>query len=121
VKRVAFAEETGTTIVALGGRPGAAYEVSGWEAWAPFHPLYQEGKYAEAADSARETVESGGYAMPLYNLACCEALAGRKDDAIGHLRASFETGNADRLRDIARQDSDLDSIRDDPDVEQLLR
>jgi len=121
VKRVAFAEEAGSTIIVMGGTPGAAYEVSGWEIWTPFHALYQEGKYAEAADSARASVESARYAMPLYNLACCEALAGRKDDAIEHLRAAFEIGSSDRLRDIARQDSDLDPIRDDPTVEQLLR
>ena len=31
VKRTAFAEEPGTTIIALGGTPGKAYEPSGWE------------------------------------------------------------------------------------------
>src|SRR5262249_54828270 len=70
VKRTAFAEEAGTTIVVIGGTPGQAYEVSGWETWMPFHALYQEEKYGEAADAARDTVESSGYPMPLYNLAC---------------------------------------------------
>ena len=41
VKRTAFAEEAGTTIVAIGGVPGKAYEPSGWEVWAPFQPLYE--------------------------------------------------------------------------------
>ena len=57
VKRTAFAEEPATTIVVVGGEPGKAYEVSGWEIWMPFHALYQEGKYAEAADAARGPVE----------------------------------------------------------------
>src|SRR5881396_3858883 len=47
VKRTAFAEEAGTTIVALGGTPGKVYEPSGWEVWAPLNPLYGAGEYAE--------------------------------------------------------------------------
>ncbi len=39
VKRTAFAEEPGTTIVALGGTPGKAYEPGGYEIWAPLRPL----------------------------------------------------------------------------------
>jgi hypothetical protein len=35
VKRTAFAEEPGTTIVAVGGVPGKAYEPVGWEVWGP--------------------------------------------------------------------------------------
>ena len=58
VKRTAFAEEAGTTVVVMGGTPGQAYEVSGWEVWVPFHGLYEDGKYAEAADASREAVES---------------------------------------------------------------
>ena len=41
VKRTAFAEEPGTTIIALGGTPGKAYEPVGWELWAPLRPLYE--------------------------------------------------------------------------------
>jgi hypothetical protein len=35
VKRTAVAEEPGTTIIAVGGTPGKAYEPHGWELWAP--------------------------------------------------------------------------------------
>ena len=31
VKRTAFAEKPGTTILVVGGEPGKAYEVNGWE------------------------------------------------------------------------------------------
>jgi A/B hydrolase-like, N-terminal domain len=120
VKRTAFAEEPGTTIVVVGGTPGQAYEVSGWETWMPFHALYQEEKYAETADAARAEVEAAGYAIPLYNLACCEALAGRKDDAMEHLRAAMEKAGSDRLRTIAREDTDLDPIRDEPAFKELV-
>jgi mannose-6-phosphate isomerase-like protein (cupin superfamily) len=121
VKRTAFAEEAGTTVVVVGGTPGQAYEVSGWETWMPFHTLYQEENYAGAADAARETVEAAGYAMPLYNLACCEALAGRKDDAMEHLRAAMEkTTSSERLQTIAREDTDLDPIRGEPGFKELV-
>jgi len=84
VKRTAFAEEPGTTILALGGTPGKAYEVNGWELWSPVRPLYEAGKYAEAADRLRVLVEAHPqYAGLVYNLACCESLAGRTSDALG--------------------------------------
>ena len=50
VKRTAFAEEPGTTLVALGGTPGKAYVAQGGELWMPLHHLYESGEYAEAAD-----------------------------------------------------------------------
>jgi tetratricopeptide (TPR) repeat protein len=120
VKRTAFAEEPGTTIVALGGTPGKAYEAFGWEIWAPLNHLYQEGKYAEAADRGREVVEAHPeYVGPLYNLACCESLAGRTADAIEHLRLAIE--RSERFRSFAADDSDFDPIRDEPAFKELLR
>jgi hypothetical protein len=119
-KRTAFAEEPGTTIVAMGGRPGHAYVAYGWEVWRPFHHLYEEGRYAEAADEARAEVERSGYPQPLYNLACCEALAGRAEDAILHLRLALEGPGADALRELAARDSDLDPIRDDAAFKELV-
>ncbi len=45
VKRAAIAEEPETTIIALGGVPGKAYEPSVWPVWAPLNPLYEAGQY----------------------------------------------------------------------------
>jgi tetratricopeptide (TPR) repeat protein len=119
VKRTAFAEEPGTTIVAVGGVPGKAYEVSGWEVWAPFRPLYEAGDYAAVADRARELTESEPrYAVPLYNLACCESLAGRTDEALEHLRQAIEL--MDDMREYAKSDSDLDAIRKEAAFEELV-
>src|SRR5215203_1527002 len=56
VKRTAFAEERGTTIIAIGATPGKAYEAFGGELWMPFHHLYESGQYAEAADRARAEI-----------------------------------------------------------------
>ena len=120
VKRTAFAEEPGTTIIALGGTPGEAYQPDGYEIWAPLLiPLYEAGKYAEAADRGRELIEAHPeYAGALYNLACCESLAGRPADAIEHLRLAID--RAQRFRTYARGDSDFDPIRDEPEFKELV-
>ncbi len=119
VKRTAFAEEPGTTIVALGGTPGKAYEPSGWESWAPVHPLYEAGKYAEAADLGLKLVAADPGSPGLYyNLACCESLAGRKAAAIEHLRLAIE--GSERFRAFAAGDSDLDPIRGEPGFTELV-
>jgi tetratricopeptide (TPR) repeat protein len=119
VKRTAFAEEPGTTIVALGGVPGKAYEPYGNEVWAPLRPLYESGQYAEVADRLRAELEAHPeYTMLFYNLACCESLAGRKADAIEHLRVAVE--RSDQWRSLAAEDSDLDPIRDDRAFKELI-
>jgi tetratricopeptide (TPR) repeat protein len=119
VKRTAFAEEPGTTIIAVGGTPGKAYEPDGWEVWEPVRGLYEAGAYAEAVDRGRELIEANPqYATPLYNLACCESLAGRTSDAIDHLRRSIE--KSERFRAYAKDDSDFDPIRDEPAFKQLI-
>ena len=119
VKRTAIAEEAGTTIIALGGTPGMAYEPSGWELWAPLGPLYEAGEYAEAADRGRELAEAHPeYSALFYNLACCESLAGRTTDAIEHLGRSIEL--SERVRAFAKDDSDFDPIRADPAFQELI-
>ena len=119
VKRTAFAEEPGTTLVALGGTPGKAYEPSGWEFWAPLNPLYEAGKYDEIADRGAELIAAHPeYADLIYNLACCESLAGRKADAIEHLKLSID--RAPRFRSTAANDSDFDQVRDEPAFKELM-
>jgi len=112
VRRTAFAEEPGTTILVVGGMPGEAYEVAGWELWAPISPLYEEGRYAEAADRTRELRNANpGFPMIAYLLVSCETLAGRTDAALDALPA---TGPSKRMRRLAAKDPDLDAIREEP-------
>ena len=119
MKRTASAEEGGTTIIAVEGTPGRAYEARGWELWAPLVPLYAAGEYAEVADRLRVLVEaSPQYALLFYNLACCESLSGRTTDALDHLRHAIEM--SEEFRDSAKHDSDLDAIRDEPAFKQLI-
>jgi quercetin dioxygenase-like cupin family protein len=119
VKRTAFAEEDGTTVVVVGGKPGKAYEVLGFEVWAPYQRLYEAGEYASAADRACGVIGADPTALgAFFCLACCEARAGRADDAVRHLRHALE--RSERLRGLARRNSDLDSIRDRPEIAELL-
>ncbi len=119
VQRTAFAEEAGTTIIAVGGAPGKAYEPGGWEIWAPLRPLYEAGEYAEVAQRARELVKANPeYAELFYNLACCESMAGQTGEAIEHLRHAVAM--AERCRTYAKDDSDFDPIRNEPAFREIV-
>jgi tetratricopeptide (TPR) repeat protein len=118
VKRSAVAEEEGTTVVAVGGVPGKPYEVFGWELWSPLRPLYEARRYDELIEKARALAQANDYPLLYYNLACCESLAGRRDDALEHLRIAVE--HSDQTREFAQGDSDFDAIRDDPEFKKLV-
>jgi len=119
VERTAFAEEPGTTIVAIGGRRGQVYMAWGWDVWRPLQHLYNDKKYDECIERGRELVEADpDYPLPLYNLACCESLAGHKDDAIEHLRLAIE--RFEGFRQYAGNDSDFEPIRDEPGFKELV-
>ena len=119
VKRTAFAEEPETTIIAIGGVAGRAYEPVGWELWAPLRQLYEAGKYDEAADRGRELVEAHPqYSGLFYNLACCESLAGRMNDAVDHLGRAVEL--SEQSRSYAKSDADFDPIRGTPAFKELI-
>ena len=55
----------------------------------------------------------------LYNLACFEALGGRREDAITHVVRAIEA--APRFAKWAKEDTDFDSIRDDPRFTEALK
>ncbi len=54
----------------------------------------------------------------LYNVACCESLAGQKTEAIGHLRRAIE--GSERFRAFAAGDSDFDAINGEPTFKELV-
>jgi hypothetical protein len=119
VTRTAFAEEPNTVLVAVGGVPGKAYEAGGWEIWAPIVPLYRAGEYEQVADRLTAALaDDPPYPMIHYNAACVMSLTGRKADAIKHLRRALEL--SDTVRSYAEGDTDLDAIRDEPEVRELL-
>jgi hypothetical protein len=110
VRRGAVAKEPGSTVLAVGGPRGKAFTPSAWEHWFLAAPHAQAGDWAKARDVVAEGLaEHGEHPTLLYNLACYEARAGDADAALEHLRKSFER-NPD-LREHAKTDSDLDSLR----------
>jgi hypothetical protein len=119
VKRTAFAEKRGTTIVAIGGVPGKPYDPVGWELWMPLGKRYEAGEYEPVAEILRPMVDANPqYPLLAYNLACLESLLGNADDAIAHLRSAVE--GSDRFRDYAKGDSDLDAIRERPEFREIV-
>jgi mannose-6-phosphate isomerase-like protein (cupin superfamily) len=111
-RRHAVAREAGTTVLAIGGKPGA-HDVSAWEYIFPAIPPLRAGDY----DTARRLLDEGLAAKPddpalLYSLACVDALAGERDAALERLNAAV--AERDDLRKCAQTDEDLASIRDDP-------
>ena len=118
-RRTAFASEPGTTIVVVGGTPGEAYRPAGWELWYPLRKRYQEGHHEESLDGLRPIVAAHpGYALLHYNLACLESLVGDADGAVEHLGRAI--GWSEMFRAFAREDSDLDAVRDREAVRALL-
>jgi hypothetical protein len=89
------------------------------ELWDPVRPVYEAGRYAEAAALGLELIEAHpDQAFLYYNVACCESLAGRTADAVGHLRRAIEMW--DGFRGMAENDSDFDPIRDEPGFQDLI-
>jgi tetratricopeptide (TPR) repeat protein len=89
------------------------------EVWGSVQPLYEAGRYAEAADKGRELIEAYPEQGDLYfNVACCESLAGRTADAVEQLRQAI--GMWEGFRELAKQDSDFDPIRSEPAFEELV-
>jgi tetratricopeptide (TPR) repeat protein len=116
-KRSAIAKEEGTTVLAIGGVPGKAYELSVGEVMNGMWEPYRAGDYEAALEVLQPVLEERPEALVLFNVACMEARLGRTDDAIVHLEQAIE--DDDRIRENIRTDDDLDSIRKDPRFEAL--
>jgi tetratricopeptide (TPR) repeat protein len=112
VERHATAAEPDTLVLVMGGRAGAALPSSPYEHWYAAEPLSAAGEHDQAI-----AVASAGLAdwprHPLlhYQLACYNALAGHREQAIVHLRIAYDEDP--RTREWAAGDNDLRSVRDD--------
>ena len=92
-KRTATAKEDGTTIIALEGTPGKAYEARGWELWAPLAPLYEAGEYAEVADRLAPWSQP----VPVPDVVLQPRLL-REPRAAGEVTRSITSGRPSRCR-----------------------
>jgi tetratricopeptide (TPR) repeat protein len=112
VRRSAVADEEGTVILVVGGKPGEPFRVSPWERSAEALRYWTTGEWERAiAVLQHQLAEDPANANVLYNLACAESRAGRTDDALRHLNAAV--GLEARFAELAATDGDLDPIRED--------
>jgi tetratricopeptide (TPR) repeat protein len=118
-KRGAVAEEDGTTVLTVGGRPGEAFTPSSWERSGPALAFFATQEYGKAQEALRKAHEEfPDDPTVLFNLACAESLLGRADDAVDHLGQSIAIDES--FREFAQTDSDFDLIRDDPRFKELV-
>ena len=111
VKRHARAEEPDTSVLAVGGPRDAAYEPSSWEHSFAAEKHRASGDFeamaAEIAGGLEQNPDNPGL---LYNLGCAEALAGRPEEALEHVRRALKL--KPEWEDQARKDEDLVTLRE---------
>jgi mannose-6-phosphate isomerase-like protein (cupin superfamily) len=112
-RRGAVAAEDGTTVLAVGAKPGEAYEPSRWEIAFAAYGYRRLGD----SDRGRKLLEDAVAERPdewqgHYHLACFAALDGRHDEALDHLGRAVELDS--KAAEWAATDEDFDSLRDDP-------
>jgi tetratricopeptide (TPR) repeat protein len=113
-RRGAIAQEPGTTILAIGAKPGIVFKPSEWEEWYAANAYRRLGRDEEARKLMDASIAANPEAWQgYYNLACFEALDGRREEAIAALQRALEL-DADEVRKYAATDPDFESIRDDP-------
>jgi tetratricopeptide (TPR) repeat protein len=112
VKRAAIAHEAGTTLLCVGGRPGQPFRISSWEYSRRAEVRVHAGDPEAAVRIMEELLpERPDDPVVLYDLACFESLAGRREAALEHLRQALEGDPS--LREYVAGDPDLDPIRDE--------
>jgi tetratricopeptide (TPR) repeat protein len=109
LKRYARAEEPGTTVLAIGGKPGQ-HEISAWEYFFAAYPKADAGDY----DGALAELDEGLTQKPdhpplLYHRACILARMGRLDEARTWLERAL-AGDPE-LKRWADEDEDLARLR----------
>jgi tetratricopeptide (TPR) repeat protein len=114
VERRAVAEEPGTTVLAIGGKPGL-HETSAWEYFFAAYSHAERGDFDRAIADIQEGLAEKPDSPPLhYHLACIESRAGRLDDARLHLDQALELDPG--LRKWAAEDEDLAPLRSPPEA-----
>jgi hypothetical protein len=118
-KRSARATEDGTIVVAVGGRPGEAFKPGPIESISGFFKRYREKDYEGSLAILRSGLETNpGNAFILYNVACMESLLGHHEEAFDALTEALTAWPA--YKELATNDEDLATIRDDPRFESLV-
>jgi hypothetical protein len=111
-RRSAIADEAGTTVLVVGGRPGAAFSISPRERSAEALRFWTTGEWDRANEVLEaQLAEDPGNANVVYNLACAESRGGYLEPAVAHVVQAVEL--EPRFRELAQSDTDLERIRGD--------
>ena len=108
MKRYARAEEPGTTVLAIGGKPGS-HEISAWEYFFTAYGVVDEDPERAVAELQAGLAELPDHPALHYHLACIYSRLGRLDearvelDAIDRARSQFQKW--------ADEDEDLEPLR----------
>jgi hypothetical protein len=116
VRREAIAAEAGTSVLAIGARPGVPFEVSSWEyrfRAAALGPCPEA--YALLGEAGERFPDNGDVS---YDRACLQAREGDREAALDSLRHSIEVDPQNS--EAAREDPDFESLRGDEEFEQLV-
>jgi hypothetical protein len=113
VRRGAVAAQDGTIVVAVGGEPGKAYEISPWEYYFAAEGPAGRGDYASAVGIVREALpEHDGNPRIHYALACFLARDGQLDEAMAQLERAMDSDERQQIATWAAGDADLAPLRD---------
>jgi mannose-6-phosphate isomerase-like protein (cupin superfamily) len=119
LRRSAVAKEDGTIVVAVGAPAGKPFRITPGEAMRDFLEPYNAKDYAGALAVAHGVLHKyPGNPLALYNIACMEALLGKPEDALAHLREALEA--SPRLVETAQTDDDFASLRGEKRFEELV-
>lgn len=108
VKRYARAAEPGTTVLAIGGKPGT-HEISAWEYFFAAYAVADEDPDRALAELQAGLAQRPDHPALHYHLACISARAGRLDDARAALGRALELDP--ELQKWADEDEDLAALR----------
>jgi len=119
-RREARAAEDETAAIVVGAPADRTLPISPFEFWFTAEGPYNEGDYRRAIEIVCEGLEHWPeHPTMLYQLACYHALAGESDEAVAYLERAV--AREPSVREWARGDTDLDSIRGHPRFEGALR
>jgi hypothetical protein len=118
-RRGAIATADNTIVLAVGGRRGEAYRLPPLMAATGFFDAYQAKDYAAALEATHKGLEAWpGNPILLYNAACMSSLLGDREAALTALSESV--AKWEPYKELAREDDDFESLRDDPTFVELV-
>jgi mannose-6-phosphate isomerase-like protein (cupin superfamily) len=118
--REGVAVEPETLVLAIGAKPGEAFEPKSWEDFQiAFAQARARGEGEARALLAEMLARDPDAWQPAYNAACFESLTGNIDAAFEQLARALALGPP-RVRELAAEGEDFTALRSDPRWQQLM-